>query len=856
MKLLSKEELKGIDSTQSTIKKWDELFRTAIPNLGYKQDVVDNMYPYAAGIPMKDGSTLPVMDTGRVFYRLSWADKLAGMLSVFVSGYDSDWPATTNIYYTVVGLAASNSDTFLKMFPDETVETYNDLYRELGNPDCTCTVPNVRLTLNSETAKRLWRKFVEESDVYVDGSANSLVSAQHASGLVSENYKELLASLSTNYFVDCGTHRSDSGYVLYIFNRNLENIYGEFPKDIMRRLVNHICTGAYSKLLAYDEVYLQEYLVVSMNPIDKFMCSTKQAFQSCMSISKQNDITGTSSVHAFGLPALFPSESVYLVFTTPGKHKNMYWETEELQKEPEQRDKEKAYKYLKMTCRALTYKGTLTTKTKDFVNRILPEKIWGNVDRDLARAEECDKASLLTACQEIKADQPRLFIGRQYAAKGEDRVWTVLAEIMLARQGVSTSYAYTEETNSILDWLRSPNRDRFLPRSWVAEELYKGNRNYFTRIGALCDRKAITYDRFGYIRGIYYDNISWSFKDNARNISPKYPSFAIPDDGSPVRSDVDHVIQVGCIRYGSNSVTQAHAKAGLDMFLMMSGKQNYTFFNQDVKLCDHCGKTIEGIASKLSDGRYICPDCCETLEIKKCEACGDLYLPDQAHLHELHNVRELTNPKNYQEIPPKFLCVSQLKKLSVNSPEGTIYYLCAHCGSIVSKYDSTFYHSLNTTLSCEFKGFLIRIRLCSECLSKAVMCDKCKRIIFLDTIADACLLLPNRRVICPDCIDSIRMKQEKRKSLKALFVEAVEKDFQPEPAEDITEADRIARVSEDNDRTVGKIETLVKDVRKQISTYLQVHPEESFPVIKASNTPLQEGSTEVEDTEPASEMLV
>ena len=82
MKLLTREELGGIESTSKTIAKWDEFFKKALPNLGYRQETVDQMYPYENGIPMKDGTYMPVpKDTGRVFFQMSWADKLAGEIT-------------------------------------------------------------------------------------------------------------------------------------------------------------------------------------------------------------------------------------------------------------------------------------------------------------------------------------------------------------------------------------------------------------------------------------------------------------------------------------------------------------------------------------------------------------------------------------------------------------------------------------------------------------------------------------------------------------------------------------------------------------------------------------------------------
>ena len=84
MKRLTSDELKGIDSTSKTIAKWDEFFKKALWNLGYQQSLIDNMYPYDKGIPMLDGSYMPVSkETGRVFFKMSFADKLCQAMSIF-----------------------------------------------------------------------------------------------------------------------------------------------------------------------------------------------------------------------------------------------------------------------------------------------------------------------------------------------------------------------------------------------------------------------------------------------------------------------------------------------------------------------------------------------------------------------------------------------------------------------------------------------------------------------------------------------------------------------------------------------------------------------------------------------------
>lgn len=843
MKLLSKDELKGIDSTQSTIAKWHSLFQTALPNLGFKDSLLEEMYPYEAGIPLKDGGTLPVMDTGRVFYKLSWSEKLAGMLSTIYS--NNQWGHWGSVMYVVVGLWASSIDVFKKFFPDATDDDFERLCISIDVDEHGGT-PLYENVVRSTTAREYWSAFIHDSDIAIDGSASGLLERNHKMGYVSDTEKERIANKEQNAFVDTSMYTNEQGYIPFIFNRTLEEVFDPFPRDTVRDLIARISSASHCKVVSYDEVYLQDYLVVSLNPIDKFMCSTKQAFQSCMSISKQNEVRGTNSIHAFGLPALFPSPSVYLVFTTPGKHKNMYWEQEELEKDPADRDKEKAYKYLKMTCRALTYKGTLIKTARQYLTETIPNRVVNRDGGDTINEEA--RQQIGEIAESLKPNQPRLFIGRQYAAKGEDKVWAVLAEYMLARQGIATSLAFADEADKYSTWHR--RHQELLPHDGTIADAYiKANKSNVTRAGALCDNKAICFDKYGYIRGIYYDNISWCFHPNFHpNCKRDYSPQA---NESPVKDDADHQILVGASRYGSNSVSQSYPKGELDMFKVMMGKQDYSFINQHVKLCSHCHKLIASPTPPcLPDGRYMCEDCCEELGIKRCPACNELYTPDQADKHVLYNLRELTNPKNYDELEPLILCTKQLIDCSSKQSASSI---CGHCGKIIERHSNYYYGSLRSTVHANFHGFNIRVRLCGECLNKAVMCDKCKRLIFLDSLADACLLLPNRRVVCPDCIDTIRMKQEKRKKLKETLSESVVEDFDSEAATDPTLLDTMVRQAEQEGVQVGNKTTLIKDVYKQINTYLQVHPDEEFPILKSSNTPLPSlattaaGSTEVED---------
>ena len=125
------------------------------------------------------------------------------------------------------------------------------------------------------------------------------------------------------------------------------SLYGNIDKEKIENLIENSnwYSGCYSNLSNVSDAYQlwgEEYTVLSLNPIDKLMCSTKQPFGSCISLAKENDNRGSNSTNALGLPTLFPNSSIFVMFTTNGKHKNMYWEEQEWLKKPEERDKAKA----------------------------------------------------------------------------------------------------------------------------------------------------------------------------------------------------------------------------------------------------------------------------------------------------------------------------------------------------------------------------------------------------------------------------------------------------------------------------------------------------------------------------------
>lgn len=791
MKLLGKEDLKGIDSTSKTIAKWDAFLKKAVYNLGYDKNVIEHMYPYQKGIPMLDGTYMPVNElTGRVFYKLSWSEKLCGMLSTLISrnGIKSISKIKKMMYHLW-----REESVFKEFFSDIEINENFNYEAEFGS---------------------YWRRFIDNCDIYLSCLSNDNYTNNFSEGKLTTEEK---IQLGSGNLTSRMSNRLCDGSVMFIFYKPFEEIYDK--KFLDKNLFISIAgdngwSFELDKMVAFSEVYLQDYLVISLNPIDKLMCSTKQAFSSCMSIAKQDSVAGTSSNPAFGLPALFPFDSVFLTFVTAGKHKNMYWEQEEWEKDATDRDPEKAYKYLKMTCRALTYKGTIRN------TNFLAEKRY-----------EVDDEQFKGIVETLEADKERLFVGRQYSARGEDFTWQTMVEHFMTRAGISTGMASADKVEKL--------RQEYPNTRW---DNYK-----LLRIGTMAPEETpIVWDRFGYIRGIYYDNLSLSFERRAEDIrvgrnsgQPREASDSTKICCSRTR------IKVGCSRSGTGSAHGCFSRPGLDMFKMMMGKQKYNYFNQYVKVCSECGELItsKDVAGMLPDGGMLCTKCYSEHGYKLCPSCGELFKEEESSKHELFNLNEIIYPKTYNNYPPFHICKKKLEQITAYSEDAAIRgaskAICLHCGKIHAVYSS------DMVAIKKWKGMNLFVTICSKCLRKATMCEKCKKVVFLESMEQPMLLLPNRRVICPDCIDDIRLKSELRKNIKEAISALPSENWSEDIASD---NDILNKLAAKFFKEGNEPRTITKDIQKQIRSFLMAHPEKEFVEIKEALP----DRIEVEDITPVS----
>ena len=892
MKLLTKKEKQGIDSTKATIDKWDAFLKKAVHNLGFQKKLIDGMYPYDTGIPMLDGSRLPVDPvTGRVFFKMSWADKLAGALCGFSNTTGSTEHMCKTICKTILAGSRGNFDTF---FPDEVKEQikdyYNDLFKEslsdIFGEDCSGSkkieniseinedlIPDVigfpatatRVNIDTEYMLRaFWAVIIKNSIVYVSSmNREDTDTGAKNTGFLNDSSME---SLGKMILYIMGASR------IYIYYKPLEEVFrnSDTVAQNIRGYVHNSgtfrsnYTDMFNRLEKWSEVYFQDYLVISLNPIDKLMLSTKQAFSSCMSIAKQNDAVGTQSTYAYGLPVMFDTDGVFLTFLTPGKHKNMYWETGEWKKDPEDRDKEKAYKYLKMTCRALTYQGTLSREAKGFLTRVLDR-----VQKTNDISEE-NKTLIQENIEKLEMDQERLFVGRQYAANGEDNVWQELIEVLMAIKGIATGCAYSQYVSTLRELGKeSHSVDRLFRLESSDSGISRFRNKYFARKGEMLRKAPLAIDRFGYLRGFYYDNLSIRVTTEMTTGSSgyaRYQQFTSDPEIDPVLKGSEVLITVGSSRSGSGGLCNTPPKKEeLDMFKIMTGDQPISYYNMSIRVCLECGRALtaqESTNLKNPDdpASCLCDDCLKKLKYTKCQACGCLYAESEASEHVTVNIRRFTNPNNWEDMAPVEVCIAQLKKaypvLDTNGwgHRSSGYYLCAHCGKIHKFYNADSYtRSTITTMPIPELGLSdIQVGLCSDCLKSATMCSRCKKLIFIDDVHEAALLLPNKKVVCADCIDNIRMRRERKDVIKEVLDKLTEKEIEEQPhtdAEETMEQAALRTGIENSGSFRNKYAyAQIKDVIKQIKSYLQAHPEVHYPTLKASKKPPEPVVEEVELT--------
>lgn len=839
MKLLTTEELKGLESTSKTIEKWKEFFKTGLLNLGYRDDILKKMYDYSIGLPMKDGTRLvPNQNTGRLYFQMSEADKLLALFSIFHTREDYAKTVYMQIEFMLANLWR-NPELLRAFFPDlseKQAETdaseISKKIEELKEEGSVRSLPKNQRAMNSflaksKTIKDYWCQFIDNCDIYQScSSSDSMAFNAEEFGYITNERKEKIKNQDLI---------RNEGLKAYITYKPFENLYDGITSKILKEMYNIFSeynlsdSYAANKLRANNEVYLQKYLVISLNPIDKFMLSTKQAFGSCMSIAKQNQTNGTNSEYAFGLPALFETSNVWLTFMTPGKHKNMYWEQEEWVKDPAERDPEKAYKYLKMTCRSLTYIGEGHPDYKALKDGIPELK-----ENERKYVEELNALDL---------ESERVFVGRQYSAAGEDYIWQDFIHVLMDRYGINTAQSdisainafknkasNTTATRCILDDLYNKACKKNYNFLYERSSLIEYALRHLIRVGKMTKSYPISIDRYGYARGIYYDNLRIYFNSSGET---RINSDKVFKDTDKIEDHISHaIIRIGSSRSGSGGLFGRPHKSGLDMFKLLTGEQDYSYYNSMVRICEECKELINSnnVFGAINN-KTICKKCAEKLKVQKCPSCGELYFERDADKHELIDL------SNYAVGHKKIkVCKKNLER-AVYSDKRSGHYICGHCGKVEPYYA----YAGNTALDYLWKSKIEKVKefgnkkitfgFCDKCADNAIICDKCKTIVFIDTVKDACLLLPSKKVLCPDCISSLRLAKDKKKELLEGIV-AVKEEY----SLDDSFPERAART---------------KNIRRQTEYLKKAGIEPKFKDLETV-----EVTTEVEETTASVEALV
>ena len=489
----------------------------------------------------------------------------------------------------------------------------------------------------------------------------------------------------------------------------------------------------------YYQLVNEEYFIVSLNPIDKLMCSTKQTFGSCLSLAKEGDNSGTTGMGAtngLGLFATMPSDAMYLTFMTNGKHKNMYWEEEEWNKNADDRDKSKSYKYFKMTMRQLTYK-TYPYDTPN--NEVYNEDLLIN---GLYQHENFEAAML----------RPRLQAGRIYSTANELIDFELISAWFMHKVGINSNISGYKAFAELVERAA-------LKRTPCYADLF-------------CYGKSTTanfawWDKYQKRRGIYFDNVTLQFKTGPREADQPFADKAI--------------VKTGRSRIGSHGVTESNTDCGLDSFKFLRGLQVYTMFNKNIKVCSHCGELVsDDQGHQLSDGNYICATCATEQGYTLCPYCNEWYKPEQAEEHTEINLAKYLIRGLSKET--KYTCKKKIlyarEDMIGQAPSGGYRsygsdkskgYICGSCGEM--HYLSTWeYNKAEETkyfYSQEIDGETYRFRICGNCVSDCVICDCCHEIINLRHSANPIILMPGKkaRVVCRDCAENIRMKKAEKEML-------------------------------------------------------------------------------------------
>lgn len=685
MKLLTEEQRKRIDSSDATLEKWREFLPEAVKNLAYRKDVYEDLFPYdQADLPRIDVTKdVPKInkDSGRIIFKRTLADKLNLWFNLACSK-QRDYTVSYNnrVYALALGLKLIGrlfKDKLEKISNGDT----NNLAEGFNINDLSEYADNVRQMVNAIVATEGREEELDSlvSDInIVKGTGNVCGPAGFS-----------LVTLPSNYFEEYETV-VDKYLSASVINEMLEKLTNLSTTDLTFNVPDSPNTNIPHNIIHFLQILLfvqnnirnlperatqmifENYFVLSQNPSDIFMASTKQAFASCLSTMSNSTSSGIQMGAGYGLPALMANEAVWISYFTAGLHKNFYFDVEQWNLPGEERDHSKAYKYIKTTSRSFAYVGIPRfsiqkegNRAELFLGRVF--NAWDSYDETvriyynsclaIALAEHNILTSTykmleaLDKTSRMDKDEVRFHVLPITENLMTSEIHTTRYPDMdyLAKQPCITGVTFARKReNEDIEKTISADKYKLLASLVSTDYLSEGNgqhmANRYKQVqseGILCNPAIVGLDKFSQINSIYFDDISLYMSSNYGATGTEYQlddSTSVPrcNCPQPPLITLDHIEMAG-----SCNVSTARHATDADMYKIMTGQQPMSKLCTTASICPVCGEiySINNMVSvwKIIDGKIkvinMCPSCAELENLAKCETCGDYYEEELAALH-------------------------------------------------------------------------------------------------------------------------------------------------------------------------------------------------------------------------------
>lgn len=658
MRILTEEERIKIDSSEETLKKWKDFLPTAVENLGYKEETYTNLFPYDEATfyaidPEKDVPKIN-KQSGRLIFKRSMADKL------------EMWLGIGRINNPTIHTAPNNQQLYLLNFIGE-------VFKTMADRNSKEYAANVYLT-----AQRLNEEGVAE-----------------VGNLPIEKYQTMYIQpefvIKDNFFTDeeekwfdKNIGISDICAMVSIWEDiNTSGSNNKVPVDLLQAMARH---GEKTASLPYIQTCFENYLVISMNPSDKLLCSTKQAFTSCMSIMANDRPVGKQQGPCYGIPALMDNEGVWTLFLTAGCHKNFYFDSEQWMKAGEERDKNQAFRYMKMTARAFAYDGVPVTtpalpsdNVDRLAERLFPRMYIGRLFSQM----DCYSRSIGSVFETLVSKELAKFNIKTSINEGHRMIEEFTGGIRNFPSDVSNNFGKTvgyitwpmfasydlcpaADKEVLAPLFKETNRENSVsyqgkyPAMKIDHTKFKdaslGVSTQFSAIsskilnpvtvGYLVNPNVRADDIFEQTNSIYFDNIApacYSTGGLPRlALRTSHPMYNYPMVFTNISS-------TGCGQL--QNIQHTHQA---DFMKLMLGKQKVTEVCAESKICDKCGKVCSSnrtykvqipnpdVAPGSPNDTLIidiCYDCLQELQdkelVKFCEGCNIYYMAELEYKHTI-----------------------------------------------------------------------------------------------------------------------------------------------------------------------------------------------------------------------------